>query len=148
MERNELTSSIEPAGVMATACTHRRPHATRNTGSPNGDRGPDQLVTRERQAGPYGVAERSGYPKSWRRCFPKALPDHSERGKLVFRRRPWDDQIDNELASFQPVDATRSFHGAVLEMPYGYVVRRCEGIGTTPNEDDYYSECYLITPTP
>jgi hypothetical protein len=30
----------------------------RNTGSPSGDRGKDQLATRERQAGPYGVAER------------------------------------------------------------------------------------------
>src|ERR1035441_1104362 len=30
-----------------------------NTGSPSGDRGRDQLATRERQAGPYGVTERS-----------------------------------------------------------------------------------------
>jgi hypothetical protein len=30
----------------------------RNTGSPSGDRGHDQLATRERQAGPYGVTER------------------------------------------------------------------------------------------
>src|SRR5215472_9462767 len=30
----------------------------RNTGSPNGDRSRDQLATRERQAGPYGVTER------------------------------------------------------------------------------------------
>src|ERR1700747_57324 len=30
----------------------------RNTGSPSGDRGRDQLATRERQAGPYGVTER------------------------------------------------------------------------------------------
>jgi hypothetical protein len=29
METDERTSSIEPAGVMATACTHRRPEATR-----------------------------------------------------------------------------------------------------------------------
>ena len=29
-----------------------------NTGSPSGDRGRDQLATRERQAGPSGVAER------------------------------------------------------------------------------------------
>ena len=29
MEMDERTSSIEPAGVMATACTHRRPDATR-----------------------------------------------------------------------------------------------------------------------
>ena len=30
----------------------------RNTGSPSGDRGVDQLATRERQAGPTGMAER------------------------------------------------------------------------------------------
>src|SRR5262252_5301577 len=30
----------------------------RNTGSPSGDRSRDQLATRERQAGPYGVTER------------------------------------------------------------------------------------------
>src|ERR1700688_4479326 len=35
----------------------------RNTGSPSGDRGRDQLATRERQAGPCGVAERSVVPK-------------------------------------------------------------------------------------
>ena len=29
METDERISSIEPAGVMATACTHRRPEATR-----------------------------------------------------------------------------------------------------------------------
>ncbi len=29
----------------------------RNTGSPSGDRGKDQLATRESQAGPFGVAE-------------------------------------------------------------------------------------------
>ena len=34
-----------------------------NTGSPSGDRSQDQLVTRERQAGPYGVAERSVVPR-------------------------------------------------------------------------------------
>src|SRR6201997_4155178 len=34
----------------------------RNTGSPSGDRGRDQLATRERQAGPCGVAERSVVP--------------------------------------------------------------------------------------
>jgi len=31
MEIDERTSSIEPAGVMAMACTHRRPDATRET---------------------------------------------------------------------------------------------------------------------
>ena len=34
----------------------------RNTGSPSGDRGIDQLATRERQAGPYGMAERLVVP--------------------------------------------------------------------------------------
>jgi hypothetical protein len=34
----------------------------RNTGSPNGDRSSDQPAPRERQAGPYGVAERSVVP--------------------------------------------------------------------------------------
>src|ERR1039458_9847767 len=29
MERDERTSSMEPAGVRAMACTHRRPDATR-----------------------------------------------------------------------------------------------------------------------
>ena len=34
----------------------------RNTGSPSGDRSVDQLATRERQAGPYGMAERLAVP--------------------------------------------------------------------------------------
>ena len=34
----------------------------RNTGSPSGDRGMDQLATRERQAGPSGMAERLVVP--------------------------------------------------------------------------------------
>jgi hypothetical protein len=34
----------------------------RNTGSPSGDRGRDQLATRERQAGPFGMAERRVVP--------------------------------------------------------------------------------------
>ena len=34
----------------------------RNTGSPSGDRGVDQLATRERQAGPTGMAERLAVP--------------------------------------------------------------------------------------
>ena len=33
-----------------------------NTGSPSGDRSRDQLAARERQAGPYGVAERFAVP--------------------------------------------------------------------------------------
>jgi hypothetical protein len=61
MESDERTGSIEPAGVMATACTHRRPDATRE--APAVNRGKDQLATRERQAGPFGVAERSVLPK-------------------------------------------------------------------------------------
>ena len=34
----------------------------RNTGSPSGDRGVDQLAARERQAGPRGMAERLAVP--------------------------------------------------------------------------------------
>jgi hypothetical protein len=34
----------------------------RNTGSPNGDRCLDQLATRERKAGPSGMAERLAVP--------------------------------------------------------------------------------------
>jgi hypothetical protein len=34
----------------------------RNTGSPSGDRSMDQLATRERQAGPFGMAERLVVP--------------------------------------------------------------------------------------
>src|SRR5262249_6279970 len=34
----------------------------RNTGSPSGDRSVDQLATRERQAWPYGMAERFVVP--------------------------------------------------------------------------------------
>jgi len=60
METDERTSSIEPAGVMAMACTHRRPEATRE--APGGDRGRDQPATRERQAGPCGVTERFAVP--------------------------------------------------------------------------------------
>jgi hypothetical protein len=60
MEIDERTSSIEPAGVMAMACTHRRPDATREAPAVIVFR--DQLATRERQAGPCGVAERSVVP--------------------------------------------------------------------------------------
>src|SRR5467141_881431 len=52
--------SIRPAGVLATAC--RQKGTIRNTGSPSGDRSVDQLATRERQAGPYGMAERLVVP--------------------------------------------------------------------------------------
>jgi hypothetical protein len=34
----------------------------RNTGSPSGDRGVDQLAARERKAGPFGMAERLVVP--------------------------------------------------------------------------------------
>jgi hypothetical protein len=56
MERYERTSSIEPAGVMATACRHRRPDATRE--APTVIIIKDQQAPRESQAGPYGVTER------------------------------------------------------------------------------------------
>jgi hypothetical protein len=46
---------------MAMACTQRRPDATRE--APAVIAGQDQPVTRESQAGPYGVAERSVLPK-------------------------------------------------------------------------------------
>ena len=60
VEMDERTSSIGPAGVMAMACTHRRPDATRE--APAVIVVKDQLATRERQAGPCGVAERSVVP--------------------------------------------------------------------------------------
>ena len=44
----------------------------RNTGSPSGDRGVDQLATRERKAGLTGMAERLVVPKK---------PDNSGGGK-------------------------------------------------------------------
>jgi hypothetical protein len=60
MEPYERTSSTRPAGVLATAC--RAMGTMRNTGSPSGDCGVDQLATRERQAGPFGMAERLVVP--------------------------------------------------------------------------------------
>lgn len=60
MEKNERMSSIGPAGVLATACMQKG--IRRNTGSPSGDSNADQLAARERQAGPYGVAERPAVP--------------------------------------------------------------------------------------
>jgi hypothetical protein len=56
MEQYERTGFIGPAGVLATACRQRGPDATRK--AHDGDR-QDQLATRERQARPSGVAERS-----------------------------------------------------------------------------------------
>jgi hypothetical protein len=60
MEIDERTSSIGSAGVMAMACRQRRPDATRE--APAVIAGVDQLATRERWAGPSGVAERSVVP--------------------------------------------------------------------------------------
>ena len=60
MESYERTNSIRPAGVLATAC--RQKGTMRNTGSSSGDRGVDQLATRERKAGPTGMAERLVVP--------------------------------------------------------------------------------------
>jgi hypothetical protein len=60
METDERTSSIEPAGVMATACTHRRPDVTREA--------PAVIVVSinwqlaRDKAGPCGVAERFVVP--------------------------------------------------------------------------------------
>jgi len=60
MERDERTSSTGPTGVMAMACRHRRPDATRE--APAVIIIKDQLAARERQAGPCGVAERFVVP--------------------------------------------------------------------------------------
>ena len=61
MEIDERTSSIGPAGVMAMACTHRRPDATREAPAVIANK--DQLAARERQVGPCGVAERFVVPR-------------------------------------------------------------------------------------
>ena len=58
MENDERTSFIGPDGVMAMACRQRRPDATREAPAVIA-MNKDQLATRERQAGPCGVAERS-----------------------------------------------------------------------------------------
>jgi hypothetical protein len=42
----------------------------RNTGSPSGDRGMDQLAARERKAGPTGMAERLVVPNCLRISWP------------------------------------------------------------------------------
>jgi len=60
MESYERTSSIRPAGVLATACKQWGPCATREV--PAVICGVDQLATRERQAGPFGMAERLVVP--------------------------------------------------------------------------------------
>ena len=61
METDERTSSIGPAGIMAMACRQRRPDATREAPAVIAIN-KDQLATRERQAGPCGVAERLVLP--------------------------------------------------------------------------------------
>jgi len=60
MGMDERTSSIGPAGIMAMACRHRRPDATRE--APAVIAVGDQLTTRESRVRPYGVAERSVLP--------------------------------------------------------------------------------------
>jgi len=57
MGQYERTRTIRPAGVMAPG-KHAKLTSS-NTGSPSGDRRSDQPATRESQAGPCGVAERS-----------------------------------------------------------------------------------------
>src|SRR5216684_5665066 len=59
--RNERIRSIGPAGVVATACRQSGPGATRE--APAVIASWDQPATRESQAGPCGVAERSVLPK-------------------------------------------------------------------------------------
>src|ERR1017187_5459820 len=58
---NERIRSIGPAGVVATACRQSGSGATREAPAVIITR--DQLATRERQAGPCGVAERFVVPK-------------------------------------------------------------------------------------
>jgi len=61
MENDERTSSIGAAGVMAMACRQRRADATREAPAVIVIN-KDQLATRERWAGPCGVAERFAVP--------------------------------------------------------------------------------------
>jgi len=58
----ERTSFIQPAGVLATACTQWGPCATREVPAVIAVWINDQLATRERQAGPFGMAERLVVP--------------------------------------------------------------------------------------
>ena len=60
MEQYERTGFIGPAGVLATACRQRGPDATREAPAVICSR--DQQATRERQAGPFEVAERFVVP--------------------------------------------------------------------------------------
>jgi len=61
MEIDERTSFIGPAGIIAMACKQRRPDATREAPAVIVIN-QDQLATRERWAGPCGVAERFVVP--------------------------------------------------------------------------------------
>jgi hypothetical protein len=70
MEWYERTDSIHPAGVGSDGMSAQG--TIHNTGNPSGDRGMDQLATRERQAGPTGMAERLEVPMK---------PGNSGRGK-------------------------------------------------------------------
>ena len=99
MERDERTSSIGAAGVMAMACRQRRPDATRE--APAVIAGVDRPATRERWAGPYGVTERSVVPRK---------PGNSGRGKgpqlktgRKKRRRTWgfDDESSHPRVAFR-----------------------------------------------
>jgi hypothetical protein len=60
VERYERIGSISPAGVVATACRHSGSGATREAPAVIVSKG--QLATRERWAGPRGVAERFAVP--------------------------------------------------------------------------------------
>ena len=60
MELYERISSIRPAGGIGDGMYAMG--TMRNTGSPSGDCSMNQLATRERQAGPFGMAERLVVP--------------------------------------------------------------------------------------
>ena len=88
MEVYERTSSLRPAGVLATACTQRG--TMRNTGSPSGDRGMDQLATRERQAGRLGCTNRSA-------C---SVPSDGARESMV-SCKGWEEKNAGEYGSVE-----------------------------------------------
>ena len=60
MKEDERKNFIGPAGVFGDGMQAKG--IRRNTGNPGGDRNKDQPATRERQAGPSGVTERSVVP--------------------------------------------------------------------------------------
>jgi hypothetical protein len=60
MESHERTSFYQSCRGISDGMQAQ--WTMRNTGSPSGDRNMDQLATRERQAGPYGMAERLAVP--------------------------------------------------------------------------------------